>query len=196
MALCFGNKPQHQKNAVFNETTVQAMVQMMRGTINQGTASRLRTQYNLPNDMAGKTGTTQNNKDGWFVAITPKMIMLSWVGNDRQIGFPSTRIGQGANSALPSVALFLQRMNKNRKYDSITKATFTIPEEIQEELVQCEPIIEENFIDRLFNSNHIISEKEREQQIKQLEKEAQKKAQQEEKANRKKKNFFEKLFGR
>lgn len=184
------------KNAVFNETTVQAMVQMMRGTINQGTASRLRTQYNLPNDMAGKTGTTQNNKDGWFVAITPKMIMLSWVGNDRQIGFPSTRIGQGANSALPSVALFLQRMNKNRKYDSITKATFTIPEEIQEELVQCEPIIEENFIDRLFNSNHIISEKEREQQIKQLEKEAQKKAQQEEKANRKKKSFFEKLFGR
>lgn len=177
---------------IWSDTTSQALIQMMRGTIEHGTATRLRSQYKLLNDIAGKTGTTQNNKDGWFVGITPRLAMLSWVGNDQQIGFPSTAIGQGAHSALPIVALFLQQMNKNQKYNSITKATFDVSAEIQELMTECEPIIEENFLDRLFSSQNIFypnRNKKNEPHINDtifLEKSAPKPL--------KKKSFFERLF--
>lgn len=78
------------------------MVEMMKSTIDKGTASRLRTTYKLNNAIAGKTGTTQNNKDAWFVALTPNLVHVTWVGLDNhEIGFRSTRLGQGANAALP-----------------------------------------------------------------------------------------------
>lgn len=56
------------------------MIEMLKATVNEGTASRLRSRYGIMNEIAGKTGTTQDNKDGWFVAITPKLVRLSWTG--------------------------------------------------------------------------------------------------------------------
>ncbi|AMD84432.1 penicillin-binding protein 1A [Capnocytophaga haemolytica] len=135
-----------------NETTTQTMLQYLRGTVNQGTAARMRGTYGLTNDLAGKTGTTQDNKDGWFAGMLPNLVMVTWVGNDQQIGFRSTRVGQGANSALPIAAIFVQQLNKNPKYKELTKAYFQVSNDIQTTLRECEPVVRDDFFDRLLSS--------------------------------------------
>jgi penicillin-binding protein 1A len=138
----------------FSKDTQQMMVEMMKSTINTGTATRIRSQYGLKNDLAGKTGTTQNNKDGWFVGVSPKLIMLSWVGNDdHRIGFSNTGIGQGANSALPIVALFLKQMNGNQKFDAITSAQFDKPSEAIMNALACEKEKRDGFLKRIFKKD-------------------------------------------
>jgi len=121
-------KPEQPEVTVFSESTRQAMVEMMKGTVNEGTARRLRTVYGLQNDLAGKTGTTQNNRDGWFVSINPRLVTVTWVGaDDHRIGFRSTAMGQGANSALPIQALLYQKMNADMAFDQYTQAQFAPP---------------------------------------------------------------------
>ncbi|MEX1211575.1 MAG: transglycosylase domain-containing protein [Balneolaceae bacterium] len=100
---------------VLSPETAYIMIDMMRGVISggewgHGTGVRLRNAYNVRQDVAGKTGTTQNSADNWFVAMTPHMVMGAWVGGeDRRIRFPAnTFIGQGARSALPIVGQFMQ----------------------------------------------------------------------------------------
>ena len=67
------------------------MLEFLKATVNDGTAQRLRSTYNFNNEIAGKTGTTQDNKDGWFVGIMPNLVTVTWVGNDnQQIGFSNT----------------------------------------------------------------------------------------------------------
>ena len=125
----------------------------MKATVNDGTANRLRTKYNLQNAIAGKTGTTQDNKDGWFVGITPKLVTITWVGNDnQQIGFSNTGIGQGANSALPIFAKYLQKLNRDSKYNAITKAQFEYPTEEVLMSLDCELTKTDGFFKRLFGS--------------------------------------------
>ncbi len=110
-------KPKIAKIPAFSSENGQIMVEMMKSTINDGTASRIRTTYGISNDVAGKTGTTQNNKDAWFVGITPKLIHVTWVGLDNhEIGFRSTSLGQGANAALPMFALWYQKLNKDTAF--------------------------------------------------------------------------------
>lgn len=146
-------KPEISKEPAYNDYTRQVMLHMMQATINTGTATRIRTIYNLKNAIAGKTGTTQNNKDGWFVGITPKLVTVTWVGNDNhQIGFRSTAIGQGANSALPIFANFYQKLNSDIAFDFITKVSFeTIPEDVLNDL-DCEPEKRDGFLKRLFGN--------------------------------------------
>jgi len=138
----------------FKDETRQAMLEFMKATVDEGTANRLRSKYQLTNAIAGKTGTTQDNKDGWFVGITPKLITVTWVGNDnQQIGFSSTGIGQGANSALPIFAKYFQKLNSDSNYNAITQASF---EETSEEVLSsldCEPNKTDGFFKRLFKSD-------------------------------------------
>lgn len=125
----------------------------MKSTINQGTASRIRNTYKLKNDIAGKTGTTQNNKDAWFVALTPKLVHVTWVGLDNhEIGFRSTNLGQGANAALPMFALWMQKLNKDPEFNSITRARFPRPDASVLEMLDCEPIKRDGFFKRLFKN--------------------------------------------
>ena len=138
----------------FSKTTQQVLIEMMTATVNSGTATRIRTQYGLKNDLAGKTGTTQNNKDGWFAGITPKLIMLSWVGNDdHRIGFSNTSIGQGANSALPIVALFLKQMNSNSKFNALTTAQFEAPSNDILKALACDKVKRDGFLKRIFKKD-------------------------------------------
>lgn len=138
----------------FSEETRQIMIEMMKSTINTGTATRMRSTYGLKNDLAGKTGTTQNNKDGWFVGLSPNLVMASWVGNDdHRIGFSNTSIGQGANSALPIVALFLQQLNADSKFSAITKAKFETPSDDVIVALDCEPEQRDGFLKRLFTKD-------------------------------------------
>ena len=87
------------------------MTYMLKGVIQDGTGSRLTYKYGLNNPIGGKTGTTQENSDGWFMGITPQLVTGVWSGcEDRDIHFRSTRLGEGANSALPIFALFMKRV--------------------------------------------------------------------------------------
>ncbi len=146
--------PNHAKEPMaYSDATRQIMLEFLKATVNEGTASRLRTTYQLKNDIAGKTGTTQDNKDGWFVGIMPKLITVTWVGNDnQQIGFSSTGLGQGANSALPIFAKYLQKLNANPKYNIITNASFETPSEAVLNSLACDPTKEDGFFKRLFGS--------------------------------------------
>lgn len=144
-------KPKMAKTPAFSEETRQIMLEMMKSTINMGTASRIRTTYKLKNDIAGKTGTTQNNKDAWFVALTPKMVHVTWVGlENHEIGFRSTALGQGANAALPMFAKFMQELNRHPSYDTITKARFKEPDSEIVRLLDCDPVKRDGFFKRLF----------------------------------------------
>ncbi len=144
--------PQISEEKAFTDDTRHLMVDMMKETVNSGTASRLKTTYRLPNEIAGKTGTTQNNRDAWFVAVTPRLTSVTWVGNDLNIPFRSTALGQGANAALPLFAQFYSSLNANSDYNSITNARFEkIPEHLLEQ-TQCEPSKRDGFLKRLFTN--------------------------------------------
>jgi penicillin-binding protein 1A len=137
----------------FSKENGQIMIEMMKSTINSGTASRIRSTYGLKNDIAAKTGTTQNNKDAWFVALTPKLIHLTWVGLDNhELGFKSTRLGQGANAALPLFALWMQKLNADKGFDAITKAKFPSPSAAVLEALNCNGVKRDGFFKRLFKN--------------------------------------------
>ncbi len=99
------------KNEALDEQTNYIMTEMLRGVVQGGTAVRLRYRFKLPGDILGKTGTTQNYSDGWFIGCTPDLIAGSWVGcDDRYIRFHSMENGQGASTALPIWAKFFQKI--------------------------------------------------------------------------------------
>jgi penicillin-binding protein 1A len=116
------------QRAVTKETALMVR-QMLQSVVQEGTASRLRWRYGIYNDIAGKTGTTQANADGWFMAMTPNLVIGTWVGgDDPRIRFRNTNLGQGSNTALPMVAYFMKALNNDRSYDHISKAKFpTLP---------------------------------------------------------------------
>ena len=96
-----------------SEETAYLMVDMLKGGVNEpgGTGGRLRFKYGIPYDIGGKTGTTQNHSDGWFMGITPKLVSGAWVGcADRSVHFRSITYGQGASMALPIWALYMKKV--------------------------------------------------------------------------------------
>ena len=100
---------------VVTEQSSRYIIDMMRAVVDQGTAKRLRFKYNLTGPIAGKTGTTNNNSDGWFVGCVPQLVTACWVGGeDRDIHFNSTASGQGASTALPIWAYYMNKVFKNK----------------------------------------------------------------------------------
>lgn len=107
---------QPQKVEVISEHTAYTMLQMLRGVVRSGTASRLVSTYNLSNEIGGKTGTTQNQSDGWFVGVTPDLVGGVWVGGDEpSIHFDDIGEGGGSSMALPIFAKFLIRVYADKK---------------------------------------------------------------------------------
>ena len=99
-----------ESREVITENTAYLMCNLLEGVVNSGTGVRLRYKYKLTNPMGGKTGTTQQHADGWFIGVTPDLVGGVWVGaEDRSIHFQSLANGQGANMALPIWAKFLQK---------------------------------------------------------------------------------------
>ena len=100
-----------QKHEVMSAKTAYLMTNLLQGVVNEGTAGRLRWKYNLYNSIGGKTGTTQNHSDGWFMGVTPNLVSGVWVGaEDRAIHFEGISLGQGANMALPIWGLYMQKV--------------------------------------------------------------------------------------
>ena len=99
-----------ESREVITENTAYLMCNLLEGVVNSGTGVRLRYKYKLTNPMGGKTGTTQQHADGWFIGVTPDLVGGVWVGaEDRSIHFQNLANGQGASMALPIWAKFLQK---------------------------------------------------------------------------------------
>ncbi len=119
---------QPRMNEVISEESAHKMLYMLRNVVDGGTASRLRFKYNLTGQLAGKTGTTNNNSDAWFVGLTPTLVNACWVGgDDRDIHFNSMAMGQGASGALPIFALYMQQVYKNAHLGYSQSEVFDIP---------------------------------------------------------------------
>jgi len=100
-----------KKTEAMDEVTAYKMLRLMQGVVETGTGMRLRYRYGFENPIAGKTGTTQNQSDGWFMGITPDLTTGIWVGaDDRSVHFRSISLGQGANMALPIWALYMRKV--------------------------------------------------------------------------------------
>lgn len=119
--IIFENK-EAKKTRAMSQETADMMIVMMKNVVNNGTASRLRGTYGLGMDLAGKTGTTQDNTDGWFIGYNSRIVAGAWVGaEDPSIRFRSTAAGQGAATALPIFGKFMNKGFKDlstRKYIS------------------------------------------------------------------------------
>ena len=99
-----------RKREAISERTAYTMIDMMRSVVDGGTGGRLRFRYGLKGAIAGKTGTTNDNSDGWFIGYTPAITAGVWVGGeDRYVHFNSTNLGQGANMALPIWGLWMKK---------------------------------------------------------------------------------------
>ncbi len=99
-----------QEEAI-DEQTAYLMIELMKGVVQSGTGVRLRSQYGLTNPIAGKTGTTQNNSDGWFMGLTPDLVSGVWTGcEDRACHFKSMAMGQGARMAMPIWAIYMKKL--------------------------------------------------------------------------------------
>ena len=129
-------KTPDQSKRVLSEASARLVLQMMRTVVHEGTASRLRWKYGIYNDVAGKTGTTQANADGWFMGITPGLVVGTWVGaDDPRIHFRSTELGQGSNTALPMFAYFMKQVNEDKTFEKLSKDEFPrLPNNLQEKL--------------------------------------------------------------
>ncbi len=103
-----------QVKQAMNEQTAYVMTDMMKAVIKDGTGARMGFTYHLYNPIAGKTGTPNDNSDGWFVGMTPQLVTGVWTGcEDRDVHFRTERLGEGANTALPIFALYMQKVYAN-----------------------------------------------------------------------------------
>lgn len=125
--ILFEVKPQVPDKQIISQQNAEVMIQMLRNVVNNGTASTLRTVYGFGNDIAGKTGTTQMQTDGWFIGFTPDLIAGAWVGGDNPvIRFRSLAFGQGSHTALPIWAGFIKKIYADPLYRFSKNAVFDI----------------------------------------------------------------------
>ena len=114
---------------IISETTSYKMIYMLRNVMDHGTGVRARFRYGLKSPMGGKTGTSQNHSDGWFVGFTPSLVSGVWVGGeDRSIHFDNMSAGQGANMALPIWSIYMQKVYANEELGYSVEEQFDIPE--------------------------------------------------------------------
>ncbi len=136
--VIYSAKPESKE--VLSEDVAYTMLKMMEGVIQGGTGSRLRggaSYGNILAPTAGKTGTTQNNSDGWFMGLTPDLVTGVWVGaEDRGVRFRSTDQGQGARTAMPIYGYYMQKVYKDPKI-GVSTIDFEKPENYNEQINGC-----------------------------------------------------------
>lgn len=129
-------------NEVISEQSSYKMLDMLTAVVDAGTGQRLRSRYGLKAQIAGKTGTTNSNSDGWFVGCVPRLITACWVGGEeRDIHFLTTSMGQGAATALPVWALYMKKVYEDASLgysqdeEFYIKVPKYIPDEEEEEVL-------------------------------------------------------------
>ena len=135
----FGNVLEEFRSSsreALSEETAYLMVDMLRAVVNEGTAGALRWMYGVPQDvdMGGKTGTTQEHADGWFVGITPYFACGVWVGHsDRAVSFPTIEYGQGSRMAMPIWGRFMKRVYEDKDL-AVPRTYFNRPPSLKVEI--------------------------------------------------------------
>ena len=120
---------QPRMNEVISAESANKMLVLLQGVVDGGTAGRLRYKYNFKGEIGGKTGTTNNNSDAWFIGFTPQLVSGVWVGGeDRDIHFDNMAMGQGATMALPIWAYFMRKVYNDRTLGYSSKIKFDLPD--------------------------------------------------------------------
>ncbi len=148
---------------VMNEQDAYVMTEILKGVTTHGTGARLRLKhgnynhfndvvtgfpYGFDNPIAGKTGTTQNNSDGWFVGMVPNLIGVAWAGcEDRSAHFRGTAYGQGATTSLPTWALFMRKCYDDPEL-KVSRDNFPKPEGGVDVVIDCDKYQNEKDSDR------------------------------------------------
>lgn len=131
------DKPQEQEEVV-GPDICDMMNQMMQGVVNEGTAKKLRTQFGIVGQVCGKTGTTQDNTDGWFIGYKPRLVTGVWVGADNPIvKFRYMGQGQGSSSALPVWGRFMHKVQNDNDHYRLSRDTFQRPAAEFAEMLNC-----------------------------------------------------------
>ncbi|MCQ2369592.1 MAG: transglycosylase domain-containing protein [Paludibacteraceae bacterium] len=116
---------------IISELTSYEMLMLLQAVINEGTGVRLRYRYGFKGEIGGKTGTTNNNSDGWFIGVTPQLVNAAWVGGeDRSIHFDNMAEGQGASMSLPIWALYMKKVYADSTLTYSDTTSFRIPKEV------------------------------------------------------------------
>ncbi len=124
----FSQPDQSKQPQIITSDHADMMTKMMRSVVEEGTAGRLRYKYNIEGDFAGKTGTTQDFADGWFMGFSPALVVGAWVGGEsRNVRFRDFSAGQGAATALPVCGLFLSKVYKDPQFSGYKAAKFPTP---------------------------------------------------------------------
>ena len=123
-----------QRKEVISDVTAYSVISMMEGVVNYGTGHSIR-RLGVTGEVAGKTGTTNDNSDAWFMGFTPQLICGVWVGcDDRFIRFASTAVGQGASAALPAWAYFYTKASADKTLGLDKSAEFVKPDVMQNDI--------------------------------------------------------------
>lgn len=110
---------------------------MMQRVVQAGTSTRIWAEYKITNPVAGKTGTTNDNSDGWFIGMVPNLVTGVWVGGEeRGIRFDYGGYGQGSSMALPIWGLYMQRVYRDKSLE-ISKGRFALPESMDGIEIDC-----------------------------------------------------------
>lgn len=124
----FDNIQSHEQLA--SSENCRIITQMLKAVVNEGTGSAIRTKWGIDSEFAGKTGTTQDQADGWFIGMTPTLVAGAWVGGeDPSIHFRTLGTGAGGHTALPIVGQFFSQILHNGKYQTMKYSTFESPSE-------------------------------------------------------------------
>jgi len=141
---------QSRFNEVISEESANKMLYMLKSVVDGGTGSRLRFRYNFKGEIGGKTGTTNNNSDAWFIGLTPTLVSGCWVGgDDRDIHFDRMDMGQGASMALPIWALYMRKLYDNKQLGYNEAAVFELDEGYNP-CIYADSGIEENDIEEVY----------------------------------------------
>jgi penicillin-binding protein 1A len=126
---------------VLTEDQAYLMLNLLQGVVRTGSGRRMRVEpYNLMNQIGGKTGTTQNNANGWFMGVTPNLVGGVWTGwEDQSIHFETLTEGQGAEMALPVFAIFLKKVYNDPQFTILQEEDFERPLNFSMEL-DCEKV--------------------------------------------------------
>jgi penicillin-binding protein 1A len=145
---------QKEGKQIISRQSAYYMNQMLKAVVNEGTASALRGEYHFREEIAGKTGTTQSQADGWFIGFSPNLVAGVWVGAESpSVHFNSISYGQGAHMALPIWGLFFQKVKADKHTKHYISGTFPYSSDLSR-MPACESFVEDNFFDKLKNFFH------------------------------------------
>jgi len=121
---------------VLSENQAYLMINLLQGVVRNGTGNNIRREpYNLMNQIGGKTGTTQNHSNGWFMGVTPNLVGGVWCGwEDQAIHFEALGEGSGAHMALPIMAIFLKKVYADPQFGIMEADEFEVPSNFNVEL--------------------------------------------------------------